>query len=151
MQGKAEIRDANVVETSGLVMGQDGSHFLADLAGAAEGFFGAVACVLDGRQAPVGAVQQLPPAPGPLLCQDRVSADHQAFSREGGIRDFCQIHLLEQRRMESALLDQWTDGRPAQSRDPVQMVGGEIRLEAGPIGGSCDPPRKSQTGGRTAL
>jgi hypothetical protein len=79
----------------------------------------------------VGAVQQLPSAAGPILCKDGVPADHQALSRVGGIGDFRQIHLLEQRRLEGALLDQFTDGWPAQGRDPVQAVGGEIRLEAG--------------------
>ena len=120
MKGEPVVRDGQVKEPAHVEVVQHCPHLQADLVLAVQGPRLPAHVVLDALQFLLGARKQFLPPPGPVMGKDRIPAHDQTLARIGRILDFGEVHLLEQRRLESPLLDQLADGGLAQGCDPVQ-------------------------------
>ena len=94
---------------------------LADRRGAAQRLARPLHAGLDAGQLLLGGGQQFAPFAGPLLGQQRVLADHQAFARIIGAGDLRHVAVIEQRGLQRpAFGGELLDRRRPQRGDPIE-------------------------------
>jgi hypothetical protein len=85
-----------------------------NLVRAAQRLLGAPHVRRDGVQLLLGSVEQFAALARPLLCEQRIAADHEALARIVGRGDLGKVALIRQRELDGAHLDQAADRRHPQ-------------------------------------